>query len=239
MQIAICDDDKNCCVQVEKWLDDWGQNQKVDLVVDIFFDINKLDEQIEEGYRPDILFLDIEFPQDNGISMAKHIRKRLNDLELSIVFISGHTKYCMDLFGCQPLNFHHKPLKKEDIIEDIDMYMLRAGHHKKQYKYYDGKVVKGISIGEIIYMEAKEKVIEIATVGGKNIRVKDKLTDIARIYSEFSLCQCHRSFIINLFFVEKYKNGKITMSDGTIIPVGRKYSDNIKAMWSDYEEGNF
>ena len=62
-------------------------------------------ERFEKGIELDLLFLDIELVQNNGIAVGNFIRNELEDMQTHIVYISSKESYAMQLFKVQPLDF--------------------------------------------------------------------------------------------------------------------------------------
>lgn len=234
MQIAICDDDAGCCSTVEKWLQSYGLEQRIKMDITIYNSADPLLGEMKAGYWFDVIFLDIELPEKSGIDLGQIIRNDLQNETVSIVYISGKTKYCKDLFELEPLNYHHKPLKKQDITGDIDKVVKRQKRYKRVLTYMDEGISRAIPLANIMYMEATEKRIKIMLRGNKSIMIKESLTNLAEEFSKYAMCQCHRSFIINLSYVDKYLNRCLFMKNGAEIPVGRKYVQNVKNAWAKY-----
>lgn len=239
MQIAICDDDKGCCSQIEQWLIDYTLKEKADIKTELFYSAEVLLNEIKDNYWFDMIFLDIELPQATGIALGHEIRRHTGERNVSIIFISGKTKYCQELFELEPQNFHRKPLVKSDIIRDVEIAMRRIGNRRQVFHYIENRSPKGIALGEIMYMEAKNKELEITTRNHDKIVIRDSITRIAEECQDYQMCHCHRSHLVNLFYVEKYYNQTFYMKDGKEIPVGRRYLDNVKKMWASYEGGNY
>lgn len=237
MQVAICDDDRGCCSQIEKWLINYRKREKVEIQVDVYFTAESLLNEIKNKRWYDVIFLDIELPQKTGIELGHEIRKSMDDERISIIFISGKTEYCQELFDLEPQNFHCKPLSEKKIILDMEKAVKRTNTHKKILKYMDGNIPRGILLGKIIYIEAKEKTLIVHTKDNESVIVRESVVKVSREFARDHICQCHRSYLVNLFYVDRYESKELYMSDGTKIPIGRKYQDNIKAAWASYDEG--
>ena len=239
MRIAICDDDKGCCSQIEKWLVEYRLREKIDIETEIFYSAETLLSEIKGRCWFDLIFLDIELPEKTGIELGYAIRNHTEDNDVSIIFISGKTEYCQELFELEPQNFHQKPLMEAAIVKDVEKAVKRCGYHKKILHYVENGIPKGIPLGNILYIEAKNKIVEITTKENEKISIRDSISRIADEFKSYQVCQCHRSYLVNLFFVEKYYNQTFYMKDGEKIPVGRKYVDNVKSMWASYEGGYY
>lgn len=64
-----------------------------------------------------ILFLDIEMPELNGIQFANKIRKEYK--ELNIIFITGHPEYSYEAYDVRPSGFLAKPVTEKDIEREL------------------------------------------------------------------------------------------------------------------------
>ncbi len=105
LRFAICDDESIIYVQLEKMIERISQNYSKKIEIEVFFSGEKLYQFMCEGACFDIVFLDIELPQINGIDIGKKIRDEMHDEITKIVYISGKDSYAMDLFDVRPLNF--------------------------------------------------------------------------------------------------------------------------------------
>lgn len=150
------------------------------------------------------------------------------------VFISGKTQYCLDLFELEPLNFHHKPLEKERIIADVEKIAGRMSRQQKVLRYQDMGIEKAILLKDIVYVEATGKLLQVTTVSGRKISIRDTLIHLDQLFFDFYLCQCHRSYLINMSHVDKYHDRSFYMKNGVVIPVGKKYAEAAKGAWVEY-----
>ena len=105
MRIAICDDDVILCHQLEGIILGFGKNEDVPVQTSVFFDGKGLWKYMKQGNHFDLIFLDIEMEQMNGIAVGRAIRDTLGDEECKIVFISSRRDYAMELFAIRPMDF--------------------------------------------------------------------------------------------------------------------------------------
>lgn len=64
-----------------------------------------------------ILFLDIEMPETNGIQLADNVRKKYT--ALNIIFVTGHPEYSFEAYGVRPSGFLAKPVTERDIKREL------------------------------------------------------------------------------------------------------------------------
>ncbi|MEK5330413.1 response regulator [Lysinibacillus sp. FSL W8-0992] len=76
--------------------------------------------------KPDILFLDIEMAEMNGIDVAS----KLEDLThvLDIIFVTAYEHYAIDAFSVQAIDYILKPIDKARLMKTIERVSLRKGN---------------------------------------------------------------------------------------------------------------
>lgn len=106
MLIAICDDEPLFCKILKDKLYSYSNKNNLNYCVDVFYDGQELLSEIREY---DIVFLDYQMPNIDGLATAKEIRKR-NMLSM-IVFISSFPEVVYKTFQYDTFRFLIKPLK--------------------------------------------------------------------------------------------------------------------------------
>jgi two-component SAPR family response regulator len=93
---------------------------------------------------PDVVFLDIEMPEMNGIELAREIEKI--DEDIQIVFVSAYEKYAMEAFKVNATNYILKPVMDEEINKTIDRILKRRNFAKD--KLNPAKQLKILCLGD-------------------------------------------------------------------------------------------
>jgi len=127
--VAICDDETKIAADLECALIDIFGKLSIKHEIVVFFSGKELCRAIESGLYYDLIFLDIEFAQNeiNGVEVGRFIRDIRSNYMVSIVYISRIKSYAYELFDIQPFNFLIKPLKYEKIDEVIRKYIKISG----------------------------------------------------------------------------------------------------------------
>ena len=102
MRIAICDDEKKYREETKNCIKEY--NPEFEIVE--FEDGSDL-VKAKEAF--DLILLDVEMPQLDGMTAAKQLRKQKSDAE--IVFLTSYEKYVYDAFDIRALQFLKKPRK--------------------------------------------------------------------------------------------------------------------------------
>jgi len=103
LKIAICDDEQIVCADIEKIILDFKKESGLDLEVEVFNSGTDLFKFIENENTFDLIFLDIEMQDLNGIQIGIKLRNELEDYVTKIVYISSKDNYDRQLFEVQPI----------------------------------------------------------------------------------------------------------------------------------------
>ena len=220
MRIAVCDDE-------EKYINDiaariikrLGEN---DLTLHTFSDGHELLDTAD--VKPyDLVFLDIEMPAMDGITLAKELRKKNGSTY--IVFLTGHVEYAIEGYEVNALRYLTKPVQ-EDKLGDVLAYVIKEKQSRKQLVIKtDGEEIR-IDAADIIYMEAQNKYVMIYTTKGEYL-VRYNLAVFEEELKDYGVMRVHRSYLVSLSKVRKIGSADCTMAKNYNVPVSRS---NIKPL---------
>ena len=105
MRIAVCDDEEKFRDQAKSMIDKISGS--LDIVVDTYSNGYKLLEVFDRNPY-DVLFLDIEMPAMDGITLAKKLRE--NSDKIYIIFLTGHVEYAVEGYEVNALRYLTKPV---------------------------------------------------------------------------------------------------------------------------------
>ncbi len=228
MKIAVCDENRSLCRQLEGWIDWYFRKENLPLQLNTFFSVEQFLQCLAEKPYFDIIFLDIESPQKNERDIAKELR---NYTELGgglIDFICDRQELEMPLFDLQPINFRIKPLKQEQIETDLHKACHILHEKKRELNGIINDEKKTVLLKDVSYLESTDENICVHTLAGESFTLNGTLDEIEKKYDSHALFRCHRFFIVNLYYVYRYKNRALTFQDGTMIPVGKEYVNRFK-----------
>lgn len=234
LRIAICDDEKVICTQIEKILLEYSKLNFLEVDIEVFLSGEELCRYIEEKHGFDLIYLDIEMNIMNGIEVGKKIRKQLKDYKTEIVYVSGKDSYDRQLFDLQPLNFISKPIKSNKVIENLNLAISRAEKLNDTFTYKKRTEVYKIPIKDIIYFECIDKQIKIITINHIDI-FYGKIKDIFKNVVSHQFIKIHRSYIINYMHTTVFKYDEVTMSNSVSLPISQSKRKEVKQIISRLE----
>ena len=166
----------------------------------------------------DLLFLDIEMPGIDGVSLAKTIRQ--TNKNVNIVFVTGYSDYISEGYEVSALHYLMKPLDRDKLFRTLD----RAYENSLRYMQYltlrlTDTTVR-VPFGEIRYLEVRQNYVTIYADG--EYTVKQPLGEFEKQLSpDDSFFRVGRSYIVNLRCIRQVTKKEIFLLDGTEIPLPR------------------
>ena len=226
-RIGICDDDKILCGELEEMLYRAAEDLSVKAEVEVWYSGESLLSDLQKGTSLELLFLDIELVQQNGVAVGSFIRNEMADMETHIVYISGRESYAMQLFRIQPLDFLIKPISADRLREVVDRSLKQRQNTSLCFEYQKGGSVFRIPTKDIVCFMSEDKKIRAVTRTGQEA-FYGKLKKIAEdLPPDFMMI--HQSYIINRRYVREYAYDAVTMLDGTVLPISKPYRKEIRS----------
>jgi len=232
MRIAVCDDEEKFGLQAKQMIE--KLTRSLDIFVDMYDDGRKLLSAFEK--KPyDLLFLDIEMPKMDGITLAKELRKKSEDVP--IVFLTGHVEYALEGYEVNALRYLTKPIKEEKLREVLRFVMDKSVSSKQILIKEDGDE-RFINVSDIIYFEAQNQYVMIYTVTGEFL-VRHNIGDYEIELKNDGFYRVHRGYIVSLAKVKRLVKSDVILEgiDGeVIVPVSRNNIKELKAALYAYVE---
>ena len=123
IKIAFCDDDMEVLHQMNELLDRYRVERNEDITYAAFQSPFELLTEIEKGIRPDILFLDVVMPGQNGMDVAKEIRQY--DTNMKIIFLTSSPEFAVESYSVGAYFYQLKPIWEEGFFRLMDAVLGR------------------------------------------------------------------------------------------------------------------
>ncbi len=232
MRIAVCDDEEKFRNQAREMVDKLAGS--LDVIVDAYSDGRKLLEAFDKNPY-DVLFLDIEMPAMDGITLAKKLRERSDSIY--IVFLTGHVEYALEGYEVNALRYLTKPVQEEKLREVLRFVMDNSKSKRQLMIREDGEELL-LNVADIIYFEAQNQYIMIYTTEGNHL-VRYNIGDFEEQLKNDGFFRIHRGYLISLAKVKKLVKSEVIMeaAEGDIIlPVSRSNVKSLKETLYAYVE---
>ena len=230
-RVGICDDDKVLCSLLEEQIQGLSAEFSIKFEIEVWYSGESLESDLKKGVGLDILFLDIELLQKNGIEVGAFIRDEMEDTDTHIVYISSKQGYAMELFKMQPLEFLVKPISAARLKEVLERSMKRKKYAGSCFEYQRGSRIFRVSVKEILYFMSMDKKVLIIKDGQEEFYGKLKNV-MEQLPAGFLMI--HQSYVIHQEYVSEYSYESIKMMNGDVLSVSKPYRKEVRAKIKQY-----
>jgi len=229
LTVAICEDNDEQCADLRRLLDQWSQNKPFALIIDEYISAESFLFAYPEK-NCDLLILDIEMGEINGMELAKKLREKSDTLP--ILFVTGYSEYMNEGYEVEALHYLLKPVNKEKLFAVLDRYVKSRRIEKEiVLKSEDGAL--RVSAESIAYCEAMGKKTTVFLTDKTVFQCDIGISNIKNELSE-EFIFTHRSYIVNLRYVKSIRKTDLTLDTGTVIPVSRRLYKDINEKFIKY-----
>lgn len=176
-----------------------------------------------EDSRSDILLLDIEMGELNGIGLAKTVRQK--DGAVQLVFITGYPDFIAEGYEVSALHYLMKPVSYEKLYTVLDKAAANLVKEEKRLCVVYDRTTDFVPLSQIFYVEAQKQYVMIHAASG-SYRRKGSLAETEKELDEYFF-KCQRSFLVNLRYVVRVKKDCVVLKDGMEVPISRGMAEKI------------
>lgn len=221
-KIAICDDSAADRAYVTDMVNRWSAVVGHAVHLDAFDSAESFLFHYADENDYDILLLDIEMEAMDGVTMAKHLRK--DNEAVQIIFITGYTDYIAEGYEVAALHYLVKPVKEEKLFSVLDRAAEKLRKNEKVLHFeISGEMVR-VPVYQIRYAEVMANYVTIHAA--EDVTVKMTLGDLEKELDE-RFYRAGRSIIVNLTQISRVTKTEIKLSDGTVIPLPRSAYEGV------------
>lgn len=234
LYIGICDDDEQFTGVLETAVLEMSKNMGVEIKTNVFLSGESLANDLcKDGNRHDLLFLDIEMKNMDGIEVAKKIREV--DGSVLLIYVTSHQEYAIEAYEVSPFRFLVKPLNY-DILKKYFLQAynkLSAGKFYYQFKY--SREYYKILVEDILYFESYRRIVMIKNKYGRELKYYDRLNKIEKELKNTgaNFWRIHQSYLVNVRYIIKKSYDEIELVDGTILMISEDRRKEISEKYFD------
>lgn len=166
--------------------------------------------------NPELVFLDIDMPDTDGLEIAKSIQE--NDLRTEVVFTTAHSKYAFHALHLEPLDYLLKPFGPEDIIAVINRYHTRSKkkelERKMDFLIKSNKIISKIKLptragfifinpDDIMLYRPEGNYCRICTKDNEQELIMLSIYKVIAIVNSPQVFRVNRSAYINIHYLKR------------------------------------
>lgn len=234
LKIAIVDDEDLMLTDVKSKINDFCNKNRYQFDINTYISGN-LFFNTKGNQVYDIIFLDIELGDSNGIDIAKKIRE--TDSKSIIIFITRMPQYAVEGYKVDALDYIVKPIK----YYDLELTMRRALSRIKRdlsrsiILNVDSNFIR-VELSEIHYVEVLDHYVTYH-LENSTIRIKKSLNEVEQEINSHYFIRCKRCYLINISKISEIKDNEIFIGNRSI-QLSRGKRKEVLNAFTDYLGGS-
>lgn len=232
-RIVVCDDCMDDLAKIEELLAKYREaSGETAFEADSFTDSAKLYQSIQKNLRWDIYILDMMMSDKTGIDIGTLIRSL--DNKSVIIYITSSDDFALDAYHVHAVRYLLKPLQEALFFEALDHALSYTAKEKKDASYLV-KTTEGLTAvpySKIEYIENHSRKLNIGLTDKKMIQSifirKSFDEEIRQLTENENFLQVHKSFLVNMNYIDKLSQVNVLMESGKIIPISKTRKTDVK-----------
>lgn len=240
IKAIVVDDEENARLIIKNFIAEYCPSVEI---IDEAEDVKSAVKLINKN-QVDLVFLDIEMPNENGFALFDYFNKPT----FETIFCTAYSEYAIKAFEVSAIDYILKPIGISKLREAVEKVVLKRAQNLPQTNIdilkenlKEHKIVKiGIHIGDgivfmalddIYYFEADGSYTTIYHKNGKDLAVKKIKHFEDLLASDTRFFRIHRSYLVNITLIKKYskKDGlSVTYDDKILLPISREKKEEFE-----------
>jgi two-component system LytT family response regulator len=178
-----------------------------------------------------LAFLDIQMERIDGISLAKELKRRNG--KIAIFFVTSFREYQDDAMDLNAFRYFEKPFDVNRLYSGLDKAMEYIDGAYIDFFLYDQTVQKRILVDDVLYVMRDNRRV-ILTTRDDRFSTRESLDDWCQKLPNLFFYQVHKSFLVNLHYVNKYAYSELYLTNGDRIPIATRKQSDFHKYWFEY-----
>lgn len=233
MKISIVEDEAVWRDKVRAAVETWCGEKNISFQIDTY-DSGK---DFLENADADLLFLDIELAEgEDGFAIAERLMRIGN--KCKVCFLTSHTELARAGYRVNAFRYIDKR-HPEEIDEALEHFLKTRVQDRILYCNDTSGLRVTISLNELLLVETYGRKLKYHMLDGREHVCEGRISEAAQSLSRSGFSQVHRSYLVNLKYIERVNSREITLCNGLKVAIGRAHGKAFQKeffqwrMWFD------
>ena len=230
MNIAICDDEPGFLKKLYKKLTD----MKIpDCRIHEFTSGKELLKLYVKGMY-EVVILDVEMPDLNGLQTAERIRQI--DKSVIISFLTNYAEFAVHGYDVGAFRYILKSQPDYVYTKQLNSIIDECKQRFKTFSFTNKNISFKFRLADIIYFEGHKRKVSLFTITGE-LEYGGDFTEICSELIKYNFILINRGLLVNLEQIQNISKSDIILSNGRKIPIGRTYKEEVVSRYLDFAAG--
>lgn len=225
IRIAVVDDEENVLDYISSKISETLIKLKYDAKIVKYTNGREIIES-DKIHNYDIIFLDLEMPELDGMQTAEFIRE--NDVNVVIAIITNRNDLVYKTLRYDISAFIRKEFFEIEIEEELCRLYNKAKNRCTKYLLKTEKGEKNFIPSQIIYIESHNHNVYLYNENGDKIKIFYTLEKLSNILSDEIFVRCHSGIIVNCQYIFSINDDTIKLINDKYITLSRSRKKEVK-----------
>ena len=217
LSIAVCDDEVIECCNMARKIKNILEEMKIPCIIRQFRSGGELLQALESF---DIVFLDIIMQDLDGMKTARIFREKASDKIL--IFVSSSRKYVFEAYDVEAYQYLLKPVDNRKLKRVLQKAVLKTESRSQEFIIVSReRQKKKLFLDDIYYFEIKGRIVDVHGPEGI-LTYYEQMGELENKLRDKGFFRCHKSYLINLKYVEGYNRQEVIMENGKKIVIAKR-----------------
>jgi two-component system LytT family response regulator len=199
-----------------------------------------------QGYRPDVLFLDIEMPYLSGFDLLREV----GDIEFDVIFTTAYDEFAIQALRINALDYLMKPIVVEELtaatkrlresprnrdgsfqqFEQLFAWIRQQQSASAKIQIPTLEGIELLEVDHIMYCESSGNYCYLYFDNGDHLLTSKTLKEVERMLPADRFLRIHQSYLVNFDFVQKYLKGGggyLMLKNGKELKISKYKKDRV------------
>ena len=195
--------------------------------------------------RPDLVFLDIQMPGENGFELLQS----LSNYTFEVIFVTAFDQYGIKAVKFAAIDYLLKPIDIEELkiaVKKVSakkeegkqssqlqnlMQLLKNNQEEHRIALSSAQEIRYVKPSQIIRCESSNNYTTFYLTSGEKLLISKPIYFYEDLLQDYSFIRCHQSHLVNKKFVTSFiqkDGGSLLLEDNTLLPVSKQKKEMIK-----------
>lgn len=234
MRICLVDDDSTQLDYLKSIINKWASLKDIHVDISFYHSAEEMLFENDKSYPFDMIVLDIQMDKINGVELAKRIREY--DKDVIIAFVSGIADYVFEGYEVQAVRYILKPVDEKKIFELLNIIEIKQNSEERYIIINLSGDKKRINHRDIIYVESMGHYVTFY-LDDEEYDCKYNISELLIELADSGFVKTHRSYLVNLKYVERITKSSCLMTNKQEIPLSRSSYKEVNQKFIEYYKG--
>ncbi len=233
LKFAVCDDEKYYRDRISVLLAEYLETRSIEAEVDLYPSGKEFISEQENLVKYDVVFLDINMEEVDGIRTAMEMRKY--ESTTTIVLVTAFISYALEGYKVGAVRYIMKDALEVQLEECMDTVLKKMQFRQIAFSFIEGE--KALYTDNIIYIESRRHKCIFFYMEKQRVtyQIYEKLDSIEEKLSGYGFLRTHKSFLVNMKHIRKISNYIVTLDSEEELPIPRLRYTQVREAFVAYK----